>query len=208
MASSRRSSIASSRTSREQEKWPPHALSITSLSISTSAVCYTTLNTGTTSLWFHSSSRRRRTGTNPHACSGGNICTSNSCPYGASSHFPFYNTEPCKVETKRANLYIAAEKSSNGRGHNGDRSAQAEQFQTYEKSRTVLAAVMRDQPAALTSSVWARWKEAGSSRRRLLGRFVSNTPGHNSLCRACDCTQALEASLASRAHLWKVNLIR
>ena len=95
--------------------------------------------------------------------------------------FSFYNTEPCNEEAKRENWYTTAEKVPNGRGHNGDRSAQAEQFQTYEKSRTVLAAVMRDQPAVLRSSVWARWKEAGSSRRRLLGRFVSNTPGHNSL---------------------------
>ena len=156
MGSSRRLPSASSRTSREQEKWPPHALSITSLSISTSAVCYTTLNTGTTSLWFHSSSRRRRTGTNPHACSGGNICASNSCPYGASSHFPFYNTEPCKVETKRANLYIAAEKNSNGRGHNGDRSAQAEQRETYVIARSVSAAFMDDQPAGLRVCVSSR----------------------------------------------------
>ena len=158
-----------------------HALSITTLSISTSAVCYMTLNTSTTSLWFHSSSRRRRTGTNFHACSGGNICTSNSCPYGASSHFPFYNTEPCKGEAKRENWYTTAEKVPNGRGHNGDRSAQAEQFETYEKARTVSAAFMGGQPAGLRVCVSSRWEDAGSSRRRLLGRSVSNTPGHNTL---------------------------
>ena len=70
--------------------------------------------------------------------------------------FSFYNTEPCKGEAKRENWYTTAEKVPNGRGHNGDRSAQAEQRETYVIARTVSAAFMDDQPAGLRVCVSSR----------------------------------------------------